>query len=150
MVVQLKNAVPSVAEKIYNVFQSAYKVEALLIKASHFPPLSRMQHDIVRSNALFYGFYCESTLAGVIEIKVKNKCLSIESLTVHPSYFKKGIAGKLIAHALKSHTYNKAVVETAVANTPAINLYKKQGFSEYKQWLPAHGILKTAMLLELN
>lgn len=89
MITQLKNAVPSVAEQIYNVFQCAYKIEALLIKAEHFPPLSRTQHAIVRSNALFYGFYCKSTLAGVIEITVKNKCLSIESLTVHPRYFKK-------------------------------------------------------------
>jgi len=150
MITQLKNAVPSVAEQIYNVFQCAYKTEALLIKAEHFPPLSRTQHAIVRSNALFYGFYYESTLAGVIEITLKNKCLSIESLTVHPRYFKKGIAGKLIAHALTLHTYNKAIVETAVANTPAINLYKKHGFSEYKQWLPAHGILKTAMQFEVH
>ena len=104
MITQLKNAVPSVAEQIYNVFQCAYKIEALLIKVEHFPPLSRTQHAIVRSNALFYGFYYESTLAGVIEITVKNKCLSIESLTVHPRYFKKGIAGKLIAHALTLHT----------------------------------------------
>jgi len=69
---------------------------------------------------------------------------------VHPRYFKKGIAGKLITHALTLHTYNKAIVETAIANTPAINLYKKHGFSEYKQWLPAHGILKTAMQLEVH
>ncbi len=38
-----------------------------------------------------------------------------------------------------------ARVETAVANTPAINLYKKHGFVEFKRWTPSHGIEKLAM-----
>ena len=41
------------------------------------------------------------------------------------------------------------MVETAVVNTPAINLYKKHGFVEFKRWTPAHGIEKLAMSVEL-
>jgi len=53
MITQLKNAVPSVAEQIYNVFQCAYKIEALLIKVEHFPPLSRTQHAATRYFMVF-------------------------------------------------------------------------------------------------
>ena len=40
------------------------------------------------------------------------------------------------------------MVETAVVNIPAISLYKKHGFVEFKRWTPSHGIKKLAMSVE--
>jgi hypothetical protein len=45
-------------------------------------------------------------------------------------------------------SFSKAIVETAVVNEPAINLYKKHGFVEFKRWTPAHGIEKLALSIE--
>ena len=74
--------------------------------------------------------------------------LEINSLTVDPSYFGNGIANKLISYVLEVVDFTEAVVETAVANMPAINLYKKYGFVEFKRWAPPHGIEKLAMSVE--
>ena len=43
---------------------------------------------------------------------------------------------KLINYVLEEYDFSKAIVETAVVNTPAINLYKKHGFVEFKRWMP--------------
>ncbi len=40
---------------------------------------------------------------------------------------------------------SEVMVETAVTNLPAINLYKKHGFAEFKRWTPSHGIEKLAL-----
>jgi ribosomal protein S18 acetylase RimI-like enzyme len=145
MISKLDNSNEEVANQIFSVFQNSYKVEAQLIGASNFPPLSRSNKDIKNSKTLFYGFYENECLAGVIEVAKKGKHLEIDSLTVSPKYFKKGIAGKLIGHVLGVFEFTEAIVETAVANEPAINLYKKYGFVEFKRWTPSHGIQKLAM-----
>ena len=62
--------------------------------------------------------------------------------------FRKGIANRLITYILNMIVFSKATVETAVANTPAINLYKKHGFVEFKRWTPPDGIQKLAMSVE--
>ncbi|NVK55481.1 MAG: GNAT family N-acetyltransferase [Alteromonadaceae bacterium] len=145
MINKLDNLDEAVAHQIFTVFQSAYKVEAHLIEASQFPPLLRTREDIQESATLFYGVYESGCLAGVIEIAKKGKTLEIDSLTIEPSHFRKGIAGILIRYVLDSFEYAQAIVETAVANGPAISLYKKYGFVEFKRWTPSHGIPKLAM-----
>jgi hypothetical protein len=60
----------------------------------------------------------------------------------------KGIASKLISYVLDKIDFSKAIVETAVVNIPAINLYQKHGFVEFKRWTPSHGIEKLAMSVE--
>ena len=145
MINKLDNCDDKVTYQIFNVFQNSYKVEAQRINVCNFPPLSRSINDIKDSNTLFYGFYESGCLAGVIEITAKDKRIELESLTVDPQYFKKGIASKLISYVLDSFEFIEAIVETAVANKPAINLYKKFGFVEFKRWTPSHGIEKLAM-----
>ena len=110
--------------------------------------------DIRHSNALFYGFIeseseSESeSLAAVIEVVIDKQILHIDSLTVDPDYFRKGIAKKLLNYALNEFNLSEAMVETAVLNSPAISLYKKYGFIEFKRWTPSHGIEKLAMAVE--
>jgi hypothetical protein len=119
MIIKLDNSNEDVGNQIFKVFQNSYKVEAQLINTCNFPPLSRSSKDIKNSETLFYGFY-------------ENGCL----------------AGQLISYILDLFEFTEAIVETAVANDPAINLYKKYGFVEFKQWTPAHGIRKVAMSLK--
>lgn len=149
MISKLKNSDEMVAKQIHTTFQNSYKIEAQLIEASNFPPLSRSIDDIKNSETLFYGFFENELLAGVIELATNGKRLEIHSLTVDPAFFKRGIAGKLIVYALELFEITEAVVETAVANEPAINLYNKYGFVEFKRWTPSHGILKLAMSVKV-
>ena len=148
MIKKLDNSNTDVANKIFTIFQNSYKIEAELIGAVVFQPLLRSAKDIENSTTLFYGFSENDCLAAIIEIVIEDKHLDINSLTVDPNYFKKGIASKLISYVLGITDFSKAIVETAVVNIPAINLYKKHGFVEFKKWTPSHGIEKIAMSVE--
>lgn len=147
MILKLPHSDLAVAEQIYLVFQHSYKIEADLIGTKNFPPLFRTSIDIQKSNTDFIGFQSEEKLAAVIEVSHNNERLHINSLTVLPEFFRQGIASKLINHVLQAYPFNLATVETAVVNEPAIALYERHGFSEYKQYTPDHGITKTAMEL---
>lgn len=148
MIKNLDNSNEYIAHQIFTVFQNSYKVEAQLIGTLNFPPLLRNTKDIKISKTQFYGFIENKSLAAVIEIVVENRHLKIQSLTVVPLYFRKGIADKLIDYILDKFSFSEATVETAVVNLPAISLYKKHGFVEFKRWTPPHGIEKLAMLVK--
>ena len=148
VITKLDHSNEDVAHRIYNIFQNSYKIEAQIIGAVDFPPLLRSVNDIEASKTQFYGLNENSQLVAVIEIALENTHLEIHSLTVEPQYFRKGIANRLITYILNMIVFSKATVETAVANTPAINLYKKHGFVEFKRWTPPDGIQKLAMSVE--
>ena len=149
MITKLDNSNAAVAKQIFTVFQCSYKIEAQLIGTSNFPPLLRCVVDITNSTTQFYGFIEGERIAAVIEVAIKDQHLEIYSLTVDPNYFRKGIASKLISFVLETIDFVKATVETAVVNLPAITLYQKHGFVEYKRWTPSHGIEKVAMSIDL-
>jgi ribosomal protein S18 acetylase RimI-like enzyme len=148
MIIKLDNSNDEIANQIFTVFQRSYKIEAQLIGTLNFPPLLRSVKDIEHSRTQFYGFIENESIAAIIELELKEQHLAINSLTVDPYYFRKGIAGKLISFALEKIEFSVAIVETAVVNLPAINLYKKHGFVEFKRWTPPHGIEKVVMSLE--
>ena len=154
MIVKLDNVNEAVAKQIYTAFQRSYKIEAELIGTQNFPPLSRTVTDIQDSQTLFYGFYDDTQLAGVIELAITNEQLEINSLVVDPEHFRKGIANGLMHFVLNDFVRTASikpltsVVETALVNEPAIKLYKKHGFVEFKRWTPEHGIEKLAMIRE--
>ena len=145
MIALLEHNTPNIAAEIYEVFQASYQIEAQLIGTSIFPPLQRSVSHITQSPTMFYGAKIDSALAGVIEIEYGKKQLSINSLTVSPDFFRCGIAGKLMKYVLTAFEIEHAVVETASVNMPAIELYKKHGFVQFKCWTPSHGIEKVAL-----
>jgi len=150
VIIKLKHSNELIANQIYAVFQNSYKVEAQLICVLDFPPLSRDAKNILHSKTDFYGFIDNNTLAAVIEIEVSKTQLNIHSLVVDPKYFRKGIADTLINYVLITFDITVATVETAIANKPAIHVYEKHGFREYKRWIPSHGIEKLAMSVAIN
>lgn len=144
MITKLDNSKNKTAEQIYNVFQRSYQVEAELIGVDVFPPLKRTIQDIKDSPTNFLGFISDQELAGVIELNKSERRLEIDSLTVDPDFFRKGIARKLLAHTLQRCVCPEILVETATANKPAIELYEGCGFVETNRWTPEHGIEKVA------
>jgi ribosomal protein S18 acetylase RimI-like enzyme len=56
----------------------------------------------------------------------------------------------LIAFVFNEFDSNLFVVETGLENEPAIELYKKFGFEEVKQWDTDHGIRKIRFELRMN
>ena len=142
MIEKLNNKDPEIANKIRSVFQASYAIEAKLLNAKDFPPLKRPLESYIESNNDFFGFLLNEELAAVIEIDQNNNQTHIQSLVVHPKFFRQGIARKLMEFVFNFYDSNTFMVETGVDNEPASLLYKKMGFIDVKQWDTNYGIRK--------
>lgn len=142
MIEKLQNNDIEISKKIFSVFQVSYAVEAKLLGATNFPPLKRPLENYIKSNTLFFGYFKNKNLAGVIEIDCNNNYTHINSLVVDPKFFRQGIARKLMDFTFNTFDSNLFTVETGLKNDPAITLYKKFGFKEVKQWDTDHGVRK--------
>jgi len=145
MVELLDNFSERVAIQIHTVFQLSYKVEARLVGVDDFPPLRRTASLIQSSSSRFLGRHVGGDLAAVVEYSESEEGLSIDSVVVHPQYFRRGLASQLLQSLLVGVPWEIAYVDTAAANDPALELYKKFGFSESKRWKTADGIEKVRL-----
>lgn len=151
MIKKLKNTDLSLARSIRSVFQESYKVEAKLLNVKDFPPLKRSLESYANSENDFYGFLKNKELAGVVEISYEGGFTYIQSLVVSPCFFRQGVAAELMEFVLHTFFDSKLfIVETGVANKPAIALYRKFGFKEVKEWETDHGIRKVRLHRPLN
>lgn len=142
MIQELDHTNKGIAKKIRAVFQASYTVEAQLLKATDFPPLQRGLENFILSNTTFLGFYENDELAGVIEVDTTGTSTHIQSLVVHPQFFKQGIAKALLEFIFTTYDSELFTVETGVENGPATQLYLKFGFKAVKQWDTDHGVRK--------
>jgi ribosomal protein S18 acetylase RimI-like enzyme len=142
MIQKLQHTNIETATKIRSVFQVSYAVEAKLLKALDFPPLKRPLESYIHSNTVFFGYYKNKELAGVVEIDHNNNFTHINSLVVAPKFFRQGVAKSLMEFVFNTYDSNLFVVETGLDNGPATKLYLKFGFKEAKQWDTDHGIRK--------
>lgn len=87
------------------------------------------------------GFF-KGSIAGIVlkkefESPFENPPLqtgSIEFVGTASGFRGKGVASQIISHIIKNTTYREYLIkEVADTNTPAMNLYKKLGFEEYKR-----------------
>lgn len=150
MIERLQNNDKEISEKIRSVFQLSYAVEARLLNATDFPPLKRSLENYVNSKTAFFGYLKDQELAGVIEIEHTNNFTHINSLVVHPDFFRQGIARKLMEFTFNTFDSNLFVVETGLENGPASELYKKFDFKEVKRWNTEHGIRKIKFERRIN
>ena len=150
MIKKLQNNDIEIAKKIRSVFQVSYKVEAKLLRAINFPPLKRPLESYINSNTEFFGYLKNKELAGVIEIDHNENYTHINSLVIDPTFFRQGIARKLIEFVFNTFDSNLFVVETGLENGPATELYKKFDFKEVKQWNTGHGIRKIRFERRIN
>jgi len=147
MIEKLEHSKLKTAEKIYLVWQASYIIEARLLKAKHFPPLKRSVEDFTKSKTDFYSYTLNGDFSGIVELNTSHSFIHIQSLVVHPRYFRNGIASQLIEHVLGKYQPRTFTVETGLENAPAIGLYNKHGFVEDSQFDTDHGIRKIKLIL---
>lgn len=137
------------SHEIHALFQKSYKIEADLAKAEKFPPLLWTAEMIQKKPGTFLGIKEDHTLIACIQIyEDSDQEMSIYSLVVHPSHFKKSLASQLLDFVLNRHIQKTIFVETAAANEPAISLYKKFGFQILKTYVADLNIEKVRMALK--
>ncbi len=150
MIEKLQNNDVEVSKKIRSIFQLSYKIEADLLNATDFPPLKRPLENYIHSNTEFYGYLKDEEIVGVVEIEHNDRFTAIHSLVVDPTFFRQGIARKLMVFVLKKFDSDLFVVETGLENGPATALYKKFDFKEVKQWDTDHGVRKVKFERTIN
>jgi ribosomal protein S18 acetylase RimI-like enzyme len=134
------------ANRIYDLFQCAYQVEAELIGASSFAPLERSAWEIQTAKSCFLGQWIGPELVAVLEYSGDETHLCIDSLVVHPHFFRRGLASRMLRALLSQVRWQTADVETAAENAPAIALYERFGFYPSRLWTSEDGIEKLQLL----
>lgn len=119
------------AKHVLELQIASYKIEAEIIGSYEIPPLKDTIESLMEYDEIFYGYYKDNILAGIISYRISQNVLDIHRVAVHPLFFKIGIADKLInfVEGLERNI-NKIVVCTGKKNIPAISLYKKNGYKE--------------------
>ncbi|WLV24149.1 GNAT family N-acetyltransferase [Aciduricibacillus chroicocephali] len=137
---------PQVAKEVLSVQIPSYQVEAELIKSYDIPPLNDTIKSLQQSGEFFYGYYINEELCGVISLKINKGILDIHRLFVHPNHFRKGIA-KLLLEYIQTHLreFETITVSTGSMNIPAINFYKKSGFTKVKEIMVDGGLSITLL-----
>ncbi|WP_028550042.1 GNAT family N-acetyltransferase [Paenibacillus sp. UNC451MF] len=109
--------------------QLSYRVEAERIGFEDIPPLFDSPKTIRESGEQFFGYYDEQQLAGAVAVKQSSKELIICRLMVHPSFFRRGIATRLLQFAEQFAIPGMMIkVSTGTNNEPAVLLYGKHGY----------------------
>ena len=142
MIRKLAHHKKEVALEMQDLFRTSYVVEAELLGATDFPPLKRKLESYMHSNNTFYGYFLAGVLAAATEIDASPETTHIQSLVVHPNYFRRGIGSSLVNFVFDSYPTQVFTVETGAANDPATELYRKHGFREILQYDTDHGVRK--------
>jgi ribosomal protein S18 acetylase RimI-like enzyme len=135
---------PVMARTIHRLQQISYAVESDLIDYPdpEFPPLQETAEDIQKEGEHFLGFWQNGKLVGVLSFAVGPQGVEIGRMIVHPGYFRRGIASRLL-HAVEAWVSpgQTLIVSTAEKNTPAVKLYEKYGYQLRRRTTLPNGIV---------
>jgi ribosomal protein S18 acetylase RimI-like enzyme len=140
-----------VARAIHGVQMLAYAQEAAVLGVASLPPLKLTVEQLQSSDECFHAAYLSSTLVGAVGVtdKPDASMMVINSLVVHPAHQRVGIATRLLLQVLVASEAASVRVSTGAGNQPALALYRKHGFVEYKRWFVGPERLElTALKLE--
>ncbi len=127
---------PDVARAIHGVQMLAYAQEAALLGVASLPPMKLTVEQLQASDEHFHAAHLSSTLVGAVGVidKTEASMTIINSLVVHPAHQRAGVATRLLLQVLAANQATTIRVSTGAGNEPALALYRKHGFVEYKRW----------------
>jgi ribosomal protein S18 acetylase RimI-like enzyme len=130
---------PGVASRVLRLQRRAYRREARLIGYRRIPALREKASDLLHSGESFLLCYQGRRLAGLLSWKHDGRRAEICRLLVDPRYWRRGLAGELLA-ALEAREAGELRVATAAANAPALAFYRKHGFRPLRSWRTPDGL----------
>ncbi|MBT2637736.1 MULTISPECIES: GNAT family N-acetyltransferase [unclassified Bacillus (in: firmicutes)] len=126
--------------EVLELQRKSYKIEADLIGTDEIPPLKETFEQLQDCGETFIGYYMEGRLAGALSFKKEGKVIDIHRMMVHPDFFRRGIAKKLIFQ-LEQIGYSEMLVSTGADNKPATKLYEKLGFKRQNDSVVGNGLV---------
>jgi ribosomal protein S18 acetylase RimI-like enzyme len=140
MIKVLDNKNNEVAEQIIKLQKASYIVEAELIGFMQIPPLLELSEDILNSKETYYGYFVGQDLGGMISYIIEKDVLDICKVAVHPDFFKRGVATRLIRFVEQTEGIKRIIVSTGLKNDPAVKLYTTLGFVETRVFEVEQGV----------
>jgi ribosomal protein S18 acetylase RimI-like enzyme len=140
---------PATAARIVAVQHAAYRVEADLIGFDGIPPL----HDDVDAVALLelmlLGVIEEGEIAALIGYRRLGPRVDIDRLAVHPRFFRRGLARRLIAAVHRREAdATHFDVSTGRDNALALALYRAMGYQPVADVALPEGVAITRLVRE--
>ncbi len=128
---------PDVAAGIVAVLQAAHEQEAQWLQRPSQPQHLPRVADIQASPHLHLGAVQGGVVVGVLVLGPDDEPgqISIQTLAVHPSAQRQGIARALVQETLRRGPGTVFAVAAATGNTAALALYRSLGFVPYRQGL---------------
>lgn len=126
--------------EVLDLQRKTYRIEADLIGTDEIPPLKETFEQLQDCGETFIGCYIKGRLAGAISFKKEGEVIDIHRMMVHPEFFRRGIAQKLIAQ-LEQIGYSEMIVSTGAANTQAVKLYEKLDFERQEDSVVGSGLV---------
>jgi ribosomal protein S18 acetylase RimI-like enzyme len=131
----------SVAEQLHAVAQAAYALEATWIGCADFPPLRESLDRLRLCSDSFIVFEDAGRIVGALSFDRTADPVLITRLVVSPRHLRQGIATALLTELERRlpATARLSVI-TAQANTAAVSLYRRLGYTEAEVTNSAEGI----------
>ncbi|MBS8266648.1 GNAT family N-acetyltransferase [Mesobacillus boroniphilus] len=126
--------------EVLELQRKSYRIEADLIGTDEIPPLKETFEQLQDCGETFIGCYVNGRLAGAVSYKKERNVLDIHRMMVHPEFFRRGIARKLLDQ-LDQIGAPEMIVSTGSANTPAVKLYEKIGFERQEDSVVGDGLV---------
>ncbi|MFD4243089.1 GNAT family N-acetyltransferase [Streptomyces sp. NPDC058525] len=130
------------AVAVHRIGRAAYAVEAELIGFGGIPALGESLAQMRARGLSWVGAVgAGGELAGFLAWEETGGGIGIDRLCVDPAWFRRGIASRLLRHALTELFAGLDVtVSTGAANQPAVALYTRMGFTRGPDFSPAPGL----------
>lgn len=130
MITEATPAEQSIAVQIHAVTQAAYALEAERIGCADFPPLRESLNELRQSSDSFLVFQQNGVVVGVLSFARGTDSVVISRLVVSPTRLRQGIATALLSELERRLVpHEHLTVSTAQANTPAVLLYQRLGYT---------------------
>ncbi|TDU79199.1 GNAT family N-acetyltransferase [Streptomyces sp. KS 21] len=135
------------ATAVHRIGRAAYAVEAELIGFDGIPALRESLTQMRKQPLHWLGAVAQDgSIAGFLAWQEQpDGSACIDRLCVSPAWFRRGAASLLLRHVLSELLPDRTVtVTTGAANTPALTLYTRLGFTRGPDFSPAQGLTMAA------
>ena len=120
----------SIARSVLALQRESYAVEAALIGSDGIPQLTETLEELRAAGLDWLGTFDETGLTGAVAwTLLDGRTLDIHRLVVTPRAFRRGVASALLDELDARFPGHTMLVSTGRGNGPALELYRRRGFT---------------------